>query len=435
MTAKKTPDPAQAPDPTELPDAVRMPVAAADVTLDDIRAAARQLAGTIVRTPMVDSMSLSRLFKSDLVLKLENTQVTGSFKARGALIKMLTLPDEQRRRGIVAMSAGNHAQGVSYHAGRLGIPATIVMPEGTPFTKVRLTEQWGAKVELVGETLEASREHADRLAAEHGLAFVHPYDDPAIVAGQGTVGLEMMEDRPDVDDIIVPIGGGGLMSGVATAVKAMNPGVRIIGVQVAAYAGYAMHRMGGMPPAGGQTLAEGIAVKSPGGFTTPILDRLVDELVVVDEPALERAVQLLMEEQHVVAEGAGAAPLAAVISRPDMFEGRRAALTICGGNIDSQLLASILLRGMARAGRMVKLRVEIPDRPGVLSKVAAIIGQGGGNIIEIYHHRLFLDVPLKRTDVDAVIEATDAPHVHRIIEALNDAGFRTRLLSTMGQES
>jgi threonine dehydratase len=410
------------------------PSITAPVTLDDIRAAASQLAGTIVRTPMIDSMPLSRLFKCDLVLKLENTQVTGAFKARGALIKLLTLSDDQRRRGVVAMSAGNHAQGVSYHAGRLGIPATIVMPEDTPFTKVRLTEQWGAKVELVGETLEGAREHANALAAEHGLAFVHPYDDPAIVAGQGTVGLEIMEDRPGIDDIVVPIGGGGLMAGVATAVKAMNPKVRIIGVQAAAFAGYAAHRTGGAPPSGGQTLAEGIAVKSPGAFTQPILDSLVDEVVVVDEPALERAVQLLMEEQHVVAEGAGAAPLAAVLSRPDLFEGRRVALTICGGNIDSQLLASILLRGMARAGRMVKLRVEIPDRPGVLSKVAAIIGQGGGNIIEIYHHRLFLDVPLKRTDVDAVIEATDAPHVHRIIDALNQAGFRTRLLSTMGQE-
>lgn len=394
----------------------------------------RQLDGTIVRTPTIDSMPLSRLFSCDLALKLENTQVTGSFKARGALIKMLTLSDEQRRRGVVAMSAGNHAQGVSYHAGRLGIPATIVMPEGTPFTKVRLTEQWGAKVELVGETLEGAREHANRLAAEHGLAFVHPYDDPAIVAGQGTVGLELMEDRPNIDDVIVPIGGGGLMSGVATVVKALRPDVRVIGVQVAAYAGYAHHRQGGLAPAGGQTLAEGIAVKSPGAFTTPILDRLVDDVIVVDEPALERAVQLLMEEQHVVAEGAGAAPLAAIISRPEWFAERRVALTICGGNIDSQLLASILLRGMARAGRMVKLRVEIPDRPGVLSKVAAIIGQGGGNIIEIYHHRLFLDVPLKRTDVDAVIEATDAPHVRRIIEALNTGGFRTRLLSTMGQD-
>lgn len=271
---------------------------------------------------MVNSMALSRLFKSDLVLKLENTQVTGSFKARGALIKILTLSEEQRKRGVVAMSAGNHAQGVSYHAGRLGIPATIVMPEGTPFTKVRLTEQWGAKVELVGDTLEASREHAFRLAADHGLAFVHPYDDPAIVAGQGTVGLEMMEDRPDIDDIVVPIGGGGLMAGIATAIKALNPKVRIIGVQVAAFAGYATHRNGGLPPGGGQTLAEGIAVKSPGAFTRPILDRLVDDVIVVDEPALERAVQLLMEEQHVVAEGAGAAPLAAIISRPDTFQGR-----------------------------------------------------------------------------------------------------------------
>lgn len=404
------------------------------VTLDTIRDAATQLAGTIVRTPTVDSFSLSRLFRADVTLKLETLQVTGSFKVRGALIKLLTLTEDQRRRGVVAMSAGNHAQGVAYHAGRLGIPATIVMPEGTPFTKVRLTEQWGAKVVLHGDMLEAAREHADSLAARHGYTFVHPFDDPAIVAGQGTVGLEMMEDRPDVDDIVVPIGGGGLMSGVATAVKALNPKVRLIGVQVASYAGFASHRLSTPAPGGGQTLAEGIAVKSPGAFTSRIMDRLVDDVVVVDEPALERAVQLLMEEQHVVAEGAGAAPLAAVISRPEMFENRRVSLCICGGNIDSQLLASILLRGMARAGRMVKLRVEIPDRPGVLSKVAAVIGEGGGNIIEIYHHRLFLDVPLKRTDVDAVIEATDAPHVHRIIEALNAAGFRTRLLSTMGQE-
>lgn len=406
----------------------------AGITLDTIRAAAAQLAGSIVRTPTVDSLTLSRLFKADLVLKLETLQVTGSFKVRGALIKLLTLTDDQRARGVVAMSAGNHAQGVSYHAGRLGIPATIVMPEGTPFTKVRLTEQWGATVVLRGETLEAAREHADALAAEHGYSFVHPFDDPAIVAGQGTVGLEMMEDRPDVDDVVVPIGGGGLMAGIGTVVKALHPKVRLIGVQVASHAGFASRRLGLPAPAGGQTLAEGIAVKSPGALTTRILDRVVDEVVVVDEPALERAVQLLMEEQHVVAEGAGAAPLAAVLSRPEMFESRRVSLCICGGNIDSQLLASILLRGMARAGRMVKLRVEIPDRPGVLSRVAAVIGDGGGNIIEIYHHRLFLDVPLKRTDVDAVIEATDAPHVRRIIEALNAAGFPTRLLGTMGQE-
>lgn len=408
--------------------------AEAAVTLDAIRAAATQLAGAVVRTPMVDAVALSRLFKADLSLKLEMLQVTGSFKVRGALIKLLTLTEDQRRRGVVAMSAGNHAQGVAYHAGRLNIPATIVMPEGTPFTKVRLTEQWGARVVLHGEFLESAREHAQHLAETQGYTFVHPFDDPAIVAGQGTLGLEMMEDRPDVDDVVVPIGGGGLMSGVATVVKAVNPAIRVIGVQVAGFAGFATHRLSAPAPAGGQTLAEGIAVKSPGAFTTRIMDRLVDEVVVVEEPALERAVQLLMEEQHVVAEGAGAAPLAAVISRPDMFEGRKVALAICGGNIDSQLLASILLRGMARAGRMVKLRVEIPDRPGVLSKVAAIIGQGGGNIIEVYHHRLFLDVPLKRTDIDAVIEATDAAHVHRIMAALNEGGFRTRLLSTMGQD-
>lgn len=404
------------------------------VGLDEIRAAATALAGAIVRTPTVDSFTLSRLFRCELTLKLENLQVTGSFKARGALIKLLTLSEAQRARGVVAMSAGNHAQGVAYHAGRLGIPATIVMPMETPFTKVRLTEQWGATVVLEGETLDEAREHARMLADRDGLTFVHPFDDPAIVAGQGTVGLEMLEDRPAPQDVVVPIGGGGLMSGVATVIKALAPQTRIIGVQVASYAGYSLHRSGGGKPGGGQTLAEGIAVKAPGGLTAAIMDGLVDEVVVVDEPALERAVQLLMEEQHVVVEGAGAAPLAAVLSRPELFEGRTATLVVSGGNIDSQILASILLRGMARAGRMVKLRVEIPDRPGVLAKVAEVIGRGGGNIIEIYHHRLFLDVPLKRTDVDAVIEATDAPHVHRIIENLNKAGFPTRLLSTMGQE-
>lgn len=408
--------------------------APATVSLDDVRAAAEALAGTVVRTPTVDAFALSRLFRCELSLKLENLQVTGSFKARGALIKLLTLDDAQRRRGVVAMSAGNHAQGVAYHAGRLGIPATIVMPLETPFTKVRLTEQWGATVVLHGETLDEAREHARSLAERDGLTFVHPFDDPAIVAGQGTVGLEMVEDRPTAEVVVVPIGGGGLMSGVATVIKALAPQTRIIGVQVSSYAGFGTHRAGGPPPGGGQTLAEGIAVKAPGALTLAIMDRLVDDVVIVDEPALERAVQLLMEDQHVVAEGAGAAPLAAVISRPDLFEGRSVSLVVSGGNIDSQILASILLRGMARAGRMVKLRVEIPDRPGVLAKVAEVIGRGGGNIIEIYHHRLFLDVPLKRTDVDAVIEATDAPHVHRIIENLNGAGFPTRLLSTMGQE-
>ncbi len=421
--------------PSAAPAAVDAAAAvAAAPTLDDIRAAAAALAGAVVRTPTVDAVALSRLCGCDLTLKLENLQVTGSFKARGALIKLMTLTAEQRARGVVAMSAGNHAQGVAYHAGRLGIPATIVMPLETPFTKVRLTEQWGATVVLHGDTLEGAREHARVLAQEHGLTFVHPFDDPAIVAGQGTVGLEMMADRPPPQDVVVPIGGGGLMSGIATVVKALAPQTRIVGVQVSTYAGYGTHRAGGSPPGGGQTLAEGIAVKAPGALTLGIMDRLVDELVIVEEPALERAVQLLMEEQHVVAEGAGAAPLAAVLSRPELFAGRSVCLVLSGGNIDSQLLASILLRGMARAGRMVRLRVEIPDRPGVLARVAEVIGRGGGNIIEIYHHRLFLDVPLKRTDIDAVIEATDAPHVRRIIEGLIKAGFPTRLLSTVGQE-
>jgi threonine dehydratase len=402
------------------------------VTIDDIRRAASVIAGHVVRTPAVAAPRLAEATgASEVVLKLENQQYTGSFKDRGAFNKLASLDAKAKTAGVIAMSAGNHAQGVAYHAQRLGIPSTIVMPVGTPFTKVERTASFGARVLIEGDSIDAAAVFARDMAAREGLTFVHPYDDPLIVAGQGTIALELLADFPELDTIVVPIGGGGVMSGVATAAKSINPKIEMIGVEAALYPSMHNAVRGLAPNNGGQTIAEGIAVKSPGKLTQAIITRLVSDLLLVNEDALERAVQMLAERQKVIAEGAGAAGLAAMIAHPGRFKGRKVGLVICGGNIDSRMLAQVLMRGLVREGRVVTLRIEISDTPGVLGKLAQLVGRSGGNIIEIHHQRMFHDLPVKRADVDAVIETRNPEHYREIIAALEGDGFPTRLLSNL----
>lgn len=402
------------------------------ITLGDIRAAAATIAGAVARTPSIEVTALAEILPvAGLVAKLENLQHSGSFKARGALVRLLALTAEERAQGVVAMSAGNHAQGVALHARRLGIPATIVMPEHTPFTKVERTQALGATVVLSGATLSDAETHARGLAERDRLVFIHPYDDARIIAGQGTIALEMLADHPDLDTLVVPVGGGGLISGIALAAKALSPAIQIIGVQAAAYATMVRRPpVHSFPPASLQTLAEGIAVKRPGGITRPLIDQWVDDVVSVDEGGIERAVELLVERQKLVAEGAGAAPLAALLADPERFRGRKVGMVVSGGNIDNRLLASILMRGLVRAGRLARLRIEISDAPGTLARVANLIGANGGNILEVYHQRLFQDVPVKYAELDVVVEATDTSHVQAMIAALIAAGYPTRLLGS-----
>jgi threonine dehydratase len=404
-------------------------------TADDIRAAAKRIEGRVVRTPLVNSPRLAGLSGANSVhLKLENQQFTGSFKDRGALNKLLSLTEEETKRGVIAMSAGNHAQGVAYHAQTLGIPATIVMPKGTPFTKVERTRGFGAKIELQGDTIDAAAVYARQLAEHQNLVFVHPYDDPLIVAGQGTIGFEILEDLPQFNTLIAPIGGGGLISGIAIAVKSKLPDVEIFGVEADLYPSmhHAVRRL--EPDNRGQTIADGIAVKSPGRLTQAIIERHTKDLLLATEDQLENAVHILVERQSLVAEGAGAASLAALLQDPWRFKGRDVVLIISGGNIDSRLLAQVLMRGLIRDGRVVTLRIEISDQPGVLGHLARLIGATGGNIIEIYHQRMFFDLPVKRADVDAVIETRNAQHVVEIISALESGGFPTRRLSSRSEE-
>ena len=404
------------------------------VSASDIKAAAKEIEGAVIRTPLVAAPRLSEILGCELYLKLENQQHTGSFKDRGALNKLKSLTAEQAKYGVIAMSAGNHAQGVAHHARRLGIPATIVMPEFAPFTKVERTRELGARVVLLGDTLDASAVAAREIAEQENLTFVHPYDDPKIVAGQGTIGFEMLEDQPELDTIVVPIGGGGIISGIAIAAKSVKPEIEMIGVQAELFPSMyqAVNQLA--PSAGGQTLADGIAVKNPGALTRPIIEELVADILLVDEGQIETAVHVLVEQQKIVAEGAGAAGVAALIKEKERFAGRKVGAVICGGNIDVRLLSWVLTRGLVRDGRMVRLRIGIVDRPGVLAKVAQLIGETGGNIIEVYHQRLFYDVPAKQADVDAVIETRNADHVREIIAALEAGGFPTRVLSARSDE-
>jgi threonine dehydratase len=404
------------------------------VTIAAVRQAAAAINGVIARTPVISTPSISELAGVEIHLKLETLHRTGSFKERGALAKLLTLDGGARRAGVIAMSAGNHAQGVAYHARRLGIPATIVMPEGTPFIKIDRTEAYGAKVVLKGDSLVAAREAADALARDEGLVLVHPYDDRAVIAGQGTIALELLADQPDLETVVVPIGGGGLISGIAVAGKALNPGIDIIGVQSTLYP--SMYRlMRGEdpgPPAAAATLAEGIAVKEPGRLTRRIVKALVSDILLVDDVTIERAVEVLLERQKLVVEGAGAAGLAAVLAAPKRFRGRRIGVVICGGNIDARLLASILMRGLVREGRLVRLRSELPDIPGALSRLSGVIGKHSGNIVEVHHQRLFHDTSVKRAELDVVVETQNRRHVEVLIAALIAAGFPTHLLPNGG---
>jgi threonine dehydratase len=403
-----------------------------DVTPDLIRAAAGRIAGQVIATPTVPAPRLSALTGAEVYLKLENLQYTGSFKVRGALNKLLSLDAAARQRGVIAMSAGNHAQGVAFHCQRLGIPATIVMPKATPFTKVDRTAAMGAKVLLQGEGLSEAATFAREHARAEQLTFIHPYDDPLIVAGQGTVALEMLAAVPDLELLVVPIGGGGLISGCALAARDANPSLRVVGVQASLYA--TMKR--NAPPArGGSTLAEGIAVKEPGALTRAVVERTVEDIVLADEALIERAVNLMVTDAKITAEGAGAAPLAALLCDPQRFRGRRVGLVVSGGNIDPRLIASILTRGLLQDGRIARLRVEITDVPGMLSRVAAAIAEAGGNVIEIYHHRLFQDVPVTRADLDIVLETRNRAHLDEIIGRIGATGITVRLLGNTAEAS
>jgi threonine dehydratase len=398
------------------------------VGVADIEAAAARIAGHVARTPCALSRTLSVATGAEVWVKFENLQYTASFKERGALNKLLSLSVEERQRGVIAMSAGNHAQGVAYHAGRLGIPATIVMPRFAPHVKVTHTRAFGAEVVLIGESLAEAASEAHRLAAERGLVFVHPYDDPLIVAGQGTIGLEMLEAAPDLDTIVVPVGGGGLISGIAVAAKARKPSVRIIGVETAGYAALYQILHGQPVNVGGETIAEGIAVRDTGKLPLEICRALVNEVLLVDEVAIETAIQMFLEIEKTVAEGAGAAGLAALLSHPGTFAGRKVGLVLCGGNIDTRLLASILMRGLVRDGRIARLRVKISDRPGQLAAVSGLLAKSDANIIEVQHQRLFGGVAAKSADLDIVIETRDRAHLREVIAALEAGAYRVKLL-------
>jgi threonine dehydratase len=402
------------------------------VSFEDIEAAARALEGQVVRTPCLRSERLSELLGCAITLKYETFQHSSSFKDRGAFVKLASLSDDERARGVIAMSAGNHAQGVAYHATRLGIPATIVMPKLTPFLKVEKTAQFGARVVLEGDSVDEAAAYAQRLAAERNLTFIHPYDDPRIIAGQGTVGLEMLIDAPELDVLVVPIGGGGLIAGTAIAAKALKPDVEIVGVQAAACPSMYRKRAG-LPEAPLRpTLAEGIAVKNPGELTLAIVRELVRDILLVEEDALENAILTLLEVEKTVTEGAGAAGLAAVMAYRERFVGRQVGVVLCGGNIDLRLLSVVILRGLVHSKRVIWIQVGMPDAPGNLAQAAALIGQAGGNILEVDHQRAFSPLSIKSTEVNFIIETRNAAHATEVVTALRAAGFEVRVLEAPG---
>ena len=394
------------------------------LTLDHVRAAHARIRDSIVETPTLHSQTLSKLTGANIYLKFENLQFTAAYKERGALNAILLLSEQQRSKGVIAASAGNHAQGLSYHGTRLGIPVTIVMPVPTPTVKVMQTESVGGKVVLFGETFDDAYKHARQLEAEQGLTFVHPFDDPNVAAGQGTVALEMLESTPSLDMLVVPIGGGGLLSGMGTAARALKPDIGLIGVQAELYPSmYALLKNVEMP-CEGDTLAEGIAVKIPGAFTSEVIRELVDEIVLVSEAELETAVSLLLQIEKTVVEGAGAAGLAAVMANPEIFAGKNVGIVLCGGNIDTRLLANVLLRDLARSGRLARLRLTLQDRPGALFKVMRLFNEHNINIIEIYHQRIFTTLPAKGLITDIECEARDAQQLQGLVDGLNVAGYK-----------
>ena len=391
------------------------------LSLADVEAAAGRIAGRVLRTPTLPSEAVSRATGADVVLKLENLQTIGAFKERGAANKLALLNAAERKRGVIAMSAGNHAQAVARHAGLLGIAATIVMPKFTPSTKVTRTESYGAQVVLHGETLAEAAAHAEALAAQRGLVFVHPYNDAAVIAGQGTMAFELMQDAPDLDALVIPVGGGGLLAGCATAAKALRPDIAVYGVEVAAYAAMAQQLAGEQVSVGGPTIAEGIAVRDVGDRPLAIVRELGLEVLVVQERTVEEAIGLLVEGAKVVAEGAGAAGVAALLAFPSRFRGKRVGIAITGGNIDARILSNVLLRNLLRDGRLLRLHLQIPDRPGVLADIAGKIGSSGGNIIEVSHQRLFAASSVQAAELEVMVEARDSAHADAILESLESS--------------
>jgi threonine dehydratase len=396
------------------------------IDITTIRAAAARLAGQIERTPCRYSRTLSKITGAEVWVKFENLQFTAAYKERGALNKLMLLSDSEKAKGVIAASAGNHAQGLAYHGARLGVPVTIVMPKTTPFVKVQHTRDFGATVVIEGESYDDASAHAKKLQAEQGLTFVHPFDDYDIMAGQGTIALEMLEDVPDLEILPVPIGGGGLISGVATAAKAIKPDIRIIGCEPAMYPSFTAKMRGVAAHCGGQTIAEGVAVKQVGELTYGVARPLIDDVLLLEEPHIEQAVALYCNVEKTIAEGAGAASLAALLAYPERFRGKKCGLILCGGNIDTRLLASVLTRELVRAQRLVSLRIVGDDRPGLLSTVANVIGTMGANIIEVNHNRLALDVPAKGAEFDITIETRDAQHTQEVMDALREKGYPPR---------
>jgi len=400
------------------------------ISLADIEAARRTIAGHVLRTPMLPAPRLSALTGANVHVKYENLQVTNSFKERGALTKLAALSADERRRGVIAMSAGNHAQAVAYHAARLGVPATIVMPETTPFVKIAATRAHGAEVVLDGETVSDAQARAEAIAAERRLVWVHPYDDPHVIAGQGTIALEMLEEAAFLDLLVVPIGGGGLIAGMAVAGKGVKPAIEIVGVECMLYPSMWNAVKAGDRPVGGPTLAEGIAVKNVGQLTLPVVRELVADIVLVDEAHLERAVNAYLTLQKTMAEGAGAAGLAAMLAEPEHFRGKTVGLVLCGGNIDPRILASIMVRELEREDRIVSFRLTISDQPGVLGQIATRLGALGANILAVDHRRLFLDVPAKGTRLDVTVETRGRAHADAIFAALDADGYDPRRIDT-----
>ena len=400
------------------------------ITIADVEAARRTISGQVLRTPMLPAPKLSVLTAAEVYVKYENLQVTNSFKDRGAFNKLASLSPSARARGVIAMSAGNHAQAVAYHAARLGVPATIVMPVTTPFVKIEATQAHGAEMVLEGDTVAEAQIRAEAIARQRGLTFVHPYDDPLVMAGQGTIALEMLEDAPALDVLVIPIGGGGLIAGNAIAARSRKPTIEIVGAEASLYPSFWNALHGAHLPLGGATLAEGIAVKNVGVLALPIVRELVSAIVLVDEAHLERAVNAYLTLQKTMAEGAGAAGLAAMLAEPERFRGRKVGLILCGGNIDARILASVMVRELEREDRIVSFRLTIPDQPGVLGQIATRLGQLGVNILAVEHRRLFLDVPAKGAKLDVTVEARDRSHAERIFKALEGEGFQPMWIDT-----
>ena len=398
------------------------------IQLHHIQAAATRLQGHLLRTPCVASRTLSDITGAQVFLKFENLQFTASFKERGACNKLAQLTDEEKRRGVIAMSAGNHAQGVAYHAQRLGLRAVIVMPRFTPGVKVERTRGFGAEIVLHGDTLDEARAHALVLAEQQQLTFVHPYDDPDIVAGQGTVALEMLQDVPDLDTLVVAIGGGGLIAGMATASRALQPGIEIIGVQTLRFPAMFNAIKGTHLPQGGSSIAEGIAVGTPGKLPQAIISRLVDDLMLVDEGDIEQAIVMLLEIEKSLVEGAGAAGLAALLKDPARFKGKRVGLVLCGGNIDPLLLAAIIERGMVRAGRLARIRVSARDIPGTLAKITATVADAGANINEVHHQRAFTTLAAQNVEVELVIQTRGPQHIDEVLTELLRVGLQAQVV-------